>query len=66
MRLRKTFLGNKNSDKCIVVLHGWGGNSLYLKIPLLPLFKYYSFLFMITPQIFSIQTLFRYWRTSAK
>jgi len=65
MRLRKTFLGNKNSDKCIVVLHGWGGNSLYLKIPLSPLFKYYSFLFydypadVLNPDPFSVLENFR-------
>jgi len=65
MRFRKTFLGNKNSDKCIVVLHGWGGNALYLKIPLLPLFKYYSFLFydyspdILNPDPFSVLENFR-------
>ncbi len=65
MELRKTFLGNKYSDKCLVVFHGWGWNSLYLKIVLRPLFKYYSFLFydyspdIINPDPFSVLENFR-------
>jgi predicted esterase len=45
MKLKKTFLGNKNSKKCVIVFHGWGGNSIYFRLALKPLFKKYFFIF---------------------
>ncbi|MCD5396132.1 MAG: alpha/beta hydrolase [Candidatus Pacebacteria bacterium] len=60
MRFKKTFLGNKNSEKLLVVFHGWGGNSFYLRLSLKPFFKNYSFLFydysadILNPDPFSI------------
>ena len=45
MRIGKKYQGNRKSDKCIVVFHGWGGNSLYFRLVLSPLFYKYHFLF---------------------
>jgi len=45
MEIKKTFCGNKNSKKCIIVLHGWGGFSWYFKIVLSPFFFFFFFVF---------------------